>query len=150
MRVYIDTSVIGGYFDEEFSIWSQLLIQQFIAGKRTAVISDITLEELRNAPSKVSNILTDIPSKYLEKIKLNNESINLANFYIRENVVTKKSLIDARHIALASINKVDVLVSWNFKHIVNYDRIRLYNSVNLKYGYSVIDIRNPRELSYEI
>ena len=96
------------------------------------------------------NILNDIPSKYLEKIKLNNESIKLANLYIKENVVTKKSIVDARHIALASINKVDVLVSWNFKHIVNYDRIRLYNSVNLKYGYSIIDIRNPRDLSYEI
>lgn len=141
---------MGGYFDEEFSIWSQLLIQQFVNGKRIAVISDITLEELRNAPPAVMNLLNDIPSLYLERLKLDKESIKLANYYIRENVVTKKSIIDARHIALASINKVDVLVSWNFKHIVNYDRIRLYNSVNLKYGYSIIDIRNPRDLSYEI
>ena len=149
MRIYIDTSVFGGYFDEEFSIWSQLLFNQFIDGKRIAVISDLTLEELNNAPEIVSNLCNDIPQKFIEKIKLDESSIQLANFYIKEKVVTKKSIIDARHIALATINKVDILVSWNFKHIVNYDRIRLYNSVNLKYGYSIIDIRNPRDLSDE-
>ena len=56
---------------------------------------------------------------------------------------------DALHIAIATINKVDVLVSWNFKHIVNINRIRLYNSVNLKSGYSMIDIRSPREILTE-
>jgi hypothetical protein len=74
----------------------------------------------------------------------------LADSYIQENVVGRTSLEDCRHIALATINKVDVLASWNFKHIVNLDRIKGYNSVNLRLGYSMIEIRSPRDLmNYE-
>jgi hypothetical protein len=47
---------------------------------------------------------------------------------------------------LASIYKADVLASWNFKHIVNLNRIKGYNGVNLKYGYPVVEIRSPKEL----
>ena len=75
--------------------------------------------------------------------------ISLANAYINEDVVSEAFFNDAMHIALATINKVDVLVSWNFKHIVNFNKIRLYNSVNLKLGYSLIDIRTPREVLSE-
>jgi hypothetical protein len=50
------------------------------------------------------------------------------------------------HIALATLNNADVLASWNFKHIVNLDRIRLYNSINLRLGYRLIEIRTPREI----
>jgi len=74
----------------------------------------------------------------------------LADMYISEKVVGKTSLEDCRHIALATINKVDVLASWNFKHIVNLDRIKGYNSVNLRMGYAMLEIRSPIELiSYE-
>ncbi|MFQ3608296.1 MAG: hypothetical protein SNJ55_06670 [Chloroherpetonaceae bacterium] len=74
------------------------------------------------------------------------EAIKLADTYIDEKVVGKTSLQDCRHIALATIHKVDVLASWNFKHIVNLDRIKGYNSVNLRLGYSMIEIRSPKEL----
>lgn len=47
-------------------------------------------------------------------------------------------------------NKVDILVSWNFKHIVNLNRIRLYNATNLKYGYQILEIRTPREILNEV
>lgn len=73
----------------------------------------------------------------------------LANHYLDENVVSDKYLIDAQHIAIATVNKVDVVVSWNFQHIVNLNKIRSYNGVNLKYGYSLIEIRSPRELIHE-
>ena len=61
-------------------------------------------------------------------------------------VVGRTSLDDCRHIALATINKVDVLASWNFKHIVNLARIKGYNAVNLKNDYQILEIRNPKEL----
>ena len=83
-------------------------------------------------------------------MQLTEESVSLAEMYINENVVGKTSIEDCRHIALATINKVDVLASWNFKHIVNLDRIRGYNSVNLRHGYSMIEIRSPKDLvNYE-
>jgi len=149
MKVYIDTSVFGGYFDEDFSEWSVKLIEQFMIGEKIAVISNITEDELKNAPEKVRALFNNIPAEQKELVKLTNEAKELANKYIKEKVVTKKSLLDAQHIAIATLNKVDVLVSWNFKHIVNYNKIRLYNSVNLKYGYPLLEIRNPRELTDE-
>jgi hypothetical protein len=77
---------------------------------------------------------------------LTEEAIKLADTYINEKVVGKTSLEDCRHIALATIYKVDVLASWNFKHIVNLDRIKGYNSVNMRFGYSIIEIRSPKDL----
>ena len=60
--------------------------------------------------------------------------------------MTLKSYNDALHVALATLNNADVLASWNFKHIVNLDRINLYNSINLRLGYKIIEIRSPREI----
>ena len=148
-RIYIDTSVIGGCFDEIFMEWSIKLYDEFISGNKIAVISDITFEELEYAPDFVKNLLNKIPSKFKEIIMLDDEAKDLSNCYLKEGIVTIKSLMDTRHIALATIHKVDVLASWNFKHIVNYNKIQLYNSVNIKQGYSYIEIRNPRDLADE-
>lgn len=79
-------------------------------------------------------------------MNLTQEAIELANTYIAEKVVGKTSLEDCRHIALATISKVDVLASWNFKHIVNLERIKGYNSVNLRNGYQMLEIRSPKDL----
>jgi hypothetical protein len=74
----------------------------------------------------------------------------LAESYVREKVLGQASLNDAYHIAISSVNRLDCLISWNFKHIVNFDKIRLFNSINLKLGYPLIDIRTPLEfLKYE-
>jgi len=146
MRIYIDTSVIGGYFDDEFKEWSEILFKEIVRGKKIAIISEVTLGELENAPLHVRNLLASVPEKNKEIVLLDEESRHLSNLYIREKIVTEKSLLDTRHIAIASVNHADVLVSWNFKHIVNYKLIRLYNSVNLKYGYPVLEIRTPREI----
>jgi len=146
MRIYIDTSVIGGYFDDEFQEWSKKLIREFQTGKKTVILSDVTLGELEDAPKHVKQLIGTIPEKFKEIVLLDNESRQLSSLYIREKIVTAKSLLDARHIAVATVNRADILVSWNFKHIVNYKRIRLYNSVNLKYDYPVLEIRTPREV----
>ncbi len=80
-----------------------------------------------------------------EFIETNEEAIDLASEYIVENVVGQTSYADCLHIALATINRADFLVSWNFKHIVNIERIRGYNSINIKNGYKQLEIRSPRE-----
>ena len=149
MRIYVDTSVFGGCFDTEFETWSVQLIELFRIGKYKAVISEVSEFELKLAPTKVKDILNSIPSKNLEIAKLTDESKELAEHYMKEKIVTRKSLADTQHIAIATIQQVDLLVSWNFKHIVNYDKIRLYNAVNLKYGYKILEIRNPRDLTDE-
>jgi hypothetical protein len=102
--------------------------------------------ELINVPERIRTLLNNYPKEKFQRVELSEESVKLANFYIEEKVVGKTSLEDCRHIALATINKVDVLASWNFKHIVNLDRIKGYNSVNLRLGYQMIEIRSPKDL----
>ena len=145
-RIYIDTSVIGGCFDIEFKEWSNLLFEEFRKGKKIAVISDITLDELEEARSEVRKHIQSIPAKFVMYLTNDNETEELAEMYIKEGTISRKSYEDALHIAIASVNKIDVLVSWNFKHIVNLERIRKYNAVNLMNGYPIIEIRNPREI----
>jgi predicted nucleic acid-binding protein len=149
-RIYLDTSVIGGYLDIEFQEWSRKLFDEFIRGAKIAVISDITIDEINNARHEIRDLLKLIPEEYTEFIIKNEETENLAKAYLTEGAITAKFHEDALHIAIATINKVDVLVSWNFKHIVNLERIRKYNAVNLMNGYTILEIRNPREILKEI
>ncbi len=127
-------------------MWSKQLFDEFKTGKKTAVISDITLDELENARQEVRDLLKLIPESSKEYVLNDEEVEELAVAFLKEGAVTKKFHEDALHIAIATINKVDVLVSWNFKHIVNLDRIKKYNGVNLKHGYTILEIRNPREV----
>jgi len=149
-RIYTDTSVIDGCFDDEFKKGSRALFNMFRSELATIVISNLTLAELENAPEPVQNILKEIPDTSIEYINLTEEAKELANNYLNEKVVSNKFIVDAQHIAIATVNRVDVLVSWNFKHIVNLKRIYSYNSINLKMGYPILEIRNPLEvINYE-
>jgi predicted nucleic acid-binding protein len=145
-RIYIDTSIVGGYFDEEFSEATKRLFDRLENKEIIFVISDLLDLELTDAPKNVRELLYNFSSDKFERIQLTEEAIELADTYIAEKVVGKTSLEDCRHIALATINKVDVLASWNFKHIVNLERIKGYNSVNYRLGYPMIEIRSPKDL----
>ncbi len=149
MRVYVDTSVFGGCFDPEFEKSSRDLLEEFKLGLKIVVISDLTLRELEEAPLYVKKLVEGIPGENREFVILDDEAMRLARYYIEDGAVTEKYLVDAQHIAIGTIQRVDVLVSSNFKHVVNLNRIRLYNSVNLKYGYPLLEIRSPQEVLYE-
>jgi hypothetical protein len=149
-RIYIDTSVVGGYYDEEFKEATIKLFERLQNDEITFVISDLLDLELINAPVHVRELLHGFDITKFQRVELTEDAILLADTYINEKVVGKTSLEDCRHIALATIHKVDVLASWNFKHIVNLDRIKGYNSVNMRLGYSIIEIRSPKDLvNYE-
>lgn len=150
-RIYTDTSVIGGCLDMEFEEGSNKIFTEFIAGRSILLISDLTTDELEKAPKVVKDVIARVPVKNVEYLKISSQAKELAQTYIDEKVVSKNSLADAQHIAIATLCYADVLVSWNFKHIVNLDRINGYNAVNLKSGYKTIEIRTPTEvLKYEI
>ncbi len=149
MKFYVDTSVWGGYYDKEFSEWTIPFIEQARQGRFSIVLSDVTLGELQNAPEKVQNLPTTITPQFVDLTKITEEQLTLASHYVTEGALTPKFYSDAQHIAIATILKVDSLVSWNFKHMVNFFRIKQYNAINLKFGYQVIDIRTPKEVTYE-
>ncbi|MFN5630077.1 MAG: PIN domain-containing protein [Bacteroidota bacterium] len=147
-KIYIDTSVFGGYFDEEFSEFTAPLFKKINNGEFVMLYSTVTQDELENAPDKVKELVKSIKIEYTEFIDTTEQSVDLASEYIKEKVVGKTSFADCLHIALATINHADFLVSWNFKHIVNINRIRGYNSINLKKGFKILEIRSPREFIY--
>jgi predicted nucleic acid-binding protein len=144
MTLFLDTSVIGGYFDKEFEQHTRPLFQNIKDGKYIAFISNLVNDELVKAPEKVRTILKELNCKLIKVIP---EYESLADEYIKEKVVGETSRDDCVHIATATINNIDILVSWNFKHIVNIQRIKGYNSVNMRKGYKQLEIRNPKEVA---
>src|SRR4030067_1961308 len=145
-RLYLDTSVFGGYFEPEFEFWTKLLFDKIIKGKMKMLYSQMTEIELSSAPQHIGNLIKEIPNEYIEFLPITNEANELAEHYIQENVVVKTNRPDCLHIAIATINNADILVSWNFKHIVNVSRIRGYNGVNYKLGNKVLEIRTARDI----
>lgn len=146
LKVYVDASVIGGCFDKEFAEWSNILFDEFIVGKKIAVISELVVEELSKARNSIRNKINDIDPSNLEVIFRNPEVDSLALQYIECGAVTTKYKEDALHIALATHHNIDVLVSWNFKHIITLNKILKYNAVNLSNGYRILEIRTPKEV----
>ncbi|MCX6224437.1 MAG: PIN domain-containing protein [Bacteroidia bacterium] len=144
-RVYIDTSVVGGYFDEEFEADTKKFFDRIFRKDFIIYFSEISETELFLAPDHVKELKSKIPSECYRYLELDEESKSLAQVYISEKILGPASYNDAYHIALSTVNRLDVLVSWNFKHIVNFDKIKLFNSANLKLGYPIIDIRSPLE-----
>ena len=148
-RVYVDTSVVYGALTQRFARESKPFWDAVIGGKIRVILSDVLEQEINRSPAHVREFYHELPESQIERIVSTEESNRLAAQYVAENVVGKSSFDDCRHIALATLTNADVLVSWNFKHIVNVDRIYGYHSVNAKYGYPQINIRTPFEVIYD-
>ena len=145
-RVYLDTSVIGGCFDPEFAEWSNGLIQDLRDGLFKPLLSQVTAFEIQDAPEQVQELYAELLGLG-EFIEATDNAAELADAYQAHNILTPKFYDDGLHIALATIAEADVLVSWNFKHIVRFDKIRLFNAVSLEYGYKPLQIYSPREVT---
>jgi len=149
-RIYLDTSVIGGCFDAEFEVWSNSLLKDINSGIFTGVTSEVVEAEIADAPKNVQEKFIEFLDMNPEVLKINDETLSLVGSYLEYDILPKKFRIDMLHIALATIANVDILVSWNFAHIVRYDKIRQFNAVNLRQGYHFLDIYSPMEVtSYE-
>jgi len=146
MRIYLDTSVFGGFYDDEFQEFTRPLFERIYSGEFTIIFSTMLETELKFAPEKVHKLVREIENEDTDFVEETDSAVELAAEYISENVVGKTSYPDCLYIALATINQTDLLVSWNFKHIVNIERIRGYNSINIKNGYKQLEIRSPRDL----
>ena len=146
-RIYLDTSVIGGCHDIEFATWSKGLRKDFRLKNYQSVLSQLTFDEISKAPQRVQETLTVLMDYGPEILEITEDALALSEEYLNRKILTPKFRDDALHIALASLANVDVLVSWNFRHIVHYDKIRLFNAVNIENGLKSIDIYSPREVT---
>ena len=110
-RLYFDTSVFGGVYDEEFEEITILLFEKVRLGQIICVYSDLSETELENAPEKVKIFFAGLPREHTLKVDVTEEAFELAQKYLDEKVVGHTSADDCRHIATATINKVDYLVN---------------------------------------
>src|SRR3990172_9107003 len=134
LRVYVDTSVFCGVQDEEFAEASRLLLARAARGKYLLLVSTLALEEISKAPPAVRDVLLGLPRGTVETLRIDRDVGELAEAYLAAGVVGSASRVDATHVAAATIARADVIVSWNFRHIVNVERIRGFNAVNLVNG----------------
>ena len=146
IRVYVDTSVFGGTQDEEFFGESNNFFDHVQLGEYMVLLSDETMRELANSPVEVQEVWQNLPPDSVELIMIDDEAKFLANEYITAKVLGEASIGDALHVAVATIAGADLILSWNFKHIVNFNRIRGFNSVNIRMGYRAMTIHSPKEV----
>lgn len=146
LRVYADTSVFGGCFEEKFGEASVRFFEQVRDGTFTLVVSDVTLRELAPAPQFVKSLLGTIPAGRVEQVATSDDSRRLQSAYLAAGVVGPACGNDAAHIAVATIAMVDIIVSWNFKHIVHYEKIMGYEGINTTNGYRSPRIYSPFEV----
>ena len=146
LRVYMDASVFGGYFDDEFSDVSVHLFDVLLRGKVVALISDTLVGELVDAPECVQDLLQQVLHVGVERIPANEEAEYLRDRYLAARILTAKYGDDALHVAHATVARADVIVSWNFRHLVNPPRIRAFNGVNIASGYGVVSIMTPADI----
>ena len=147
LRLYADTSFFGGCFDEEFADVSLKLFDEIKKGGFILVLSATILREIKRAPENVRNLFADLNEEIIEIMPESDEIDNLRDAYLKAGVVGPSSSADAEHIAAATVAEVDLIVSWNFKHIVHFDKIKQYHAVNLLEGYHPIPIHTPKEVA---
>lgn len=146
--VYVDNSVIGGYHDSEFARYSRRLFHEFRLGLYTPVVSTITETEIAEAPSRVKDTFVEL-KEMAEMIEPTEEAFELADRYLIEGGLTKRMRTDCLHVATATVHRIPLLTSWNFRDIVNVNKIAVFHSVNIKMGHLLVEIRSPRELLHE-
>ena len=149
IRVYADTSVYGGVFDPGIDASSREFFAQVKTGRFQWVVSAVVVDELANAPERVRQVYEEL-LPWADFISISVEAVRLRDAYLKAGGVTPKWATDALHVALASAERCRCIVSWNFRHIVHFDKIPLYNGIDLINGFESISINTPAEvIAYE-
>ena len=146
LRIYCDTSVIGGCFDAEFEKDSRRLMAAVRKGRLILLLSDVVLAELADAPAEVQQVLESLPSAVVQKVEITPEVLALRDAYLAAKILGLRWADDAAHVAAATVGRADAIVSWNFQHIVRLDKMKAYNQVNLREGYGILTIVTPKEV----
>lgn len=148
LKLYLDTSIINFAFADDAPKQKEVTLKLFDELNRyKGYISEIVLGEINRASDIKKRRLFNFISKYdLEELMFNESAKILADKYIEAGVIPRKYQEDAFHIAIASVNDLDAIISWNFKHIVKLKTRREVVGINLYMGYKEIDIYSPWEV----
>ena len=149
IRVYADTSVFGGVFDDEFASASKTFFDAVRRDRFLLVTSELVRQEIQVGPNNVQQLFEDI-LRVADIAEVTGEVLRLQKAYTNAGILTVKYSTDAMHVALATVSQASLIVSWNFRHIVNFKKIPMYNAVNTLLGYSELAIYSPLEvIEYE-
>ena len=150
MRLYLDTSVLGALtdrHDERRLASTRMLLSAVRDTTHEAVISNVVQEELERAPAELRrSILTEVRDVEFELVTESSESGQLVAEYLAAKIVSPRYSTDLRHVAVATVRRVDALVSWNFKHLVNLRTRRAVHAINLRLGFPLLEIVSPEEV----
>jgi len=144
-RVYADTSVFGGVLDQEFAEPSRLFFEQVRGGRFSLFASVLVQDELETAPTEVRAVFTEMLD-LATIVDLSPEVLVLRQAYLDARIVAPRSANDALHVAMATVSGCGMIVSWNFRHIVHFQKIPLYNAVSALHGYDALAICSPPEV----
>lgn len=142
LSLYLDTSVIGGYFDAEFMADTRALWKLREAGRYRFLTSELVFQEIAGAPAQVRELMRST-FKLEDVLERTVEVEELAQAYLAQKVVPPSFDDDARHVAVCTVARIEYLVSWNFKHLTNVRRESGFNAVNLLQGYPSLRIVAP-------
>lgn len=149
LRVYADTSVLGGCFDAIYATDSRRFLDSIQAGRVVLLVSDLVTAELANAPDAVRDLLAALPMEVVEPVPITEEVLALRDAYVSAGIVGARWLDDAGHVAAATMAEADAIVSWNFRHLVRLDKMKAYNAINQRHGYKPITIITPNQVTYD-
>lgn len=156
LKIYLDTSVINFLFADdvpEFRKVTEDFFENYVKkGKYHVYVSDVVIAEIEKTKheNKKKHLLEVIEKYSLRILTLNETSHELAKVYLREKLIPPKKIEDAQHIAIATYNQMDILLSWNFKHLSNIQKQIGVKIINEKEGYFYpLTLTNPLEVVYE-
>lgn len=150
LRAYLDTSVLGGYFDRLFEEDTRAFCQCIREGKAAPLISDMVIGEITRAPEQVRQLLDKLIRAGAEVLAATEEAVALQEAYLKSGILSRRWEDDAMHVALATLARVDVIASWNFAHLVDPRRARGFNGVNLSMGYGLVSILSPSDIVHSL
>jgi len=146
LRVYIDTSVFGGYYDIEFADMTRPFFEMIFEKKITPLLSDTLITELTNAPPQVRALLNQV-LPFGVRLPITPVAVYLQEAYLQNAVVSAKYIDDALHVAQATVARAQVLTSWNFKHMLHPKRTLLFNAINMSEGFGFLVIMSPFDVT---
>jgi hypothetical protein len=149
LRVYLDTSVFGGYYDEEFADITRPFFELIFSKQITPLLSVTLIAEIADAPPQVRALLSEV-LPFGEPLPLTPGAVRLQEAYLQHKVVSAKYIDDALHVAQATVAHAQVLTSWNFRHMLHPKRTRLFNAINLVEGYGFLTIMSPFDLTKSV
>jgi hypothetical protein len=149
LKVYLETTLFNFYVDEnrDAHAYTVKLFKEIAEGKYEAYTSTYVTDELENAPeAKRDEMMRLIPEYDIAVLAPNEEAARIADIYIREGIIPQKYRTDGLHIAIATVNDLDMIVSMNFRHIVKRKTILATGKINNLNGYRAIEIYSPMEV----